>query len=82
MSARSVPPTIQAIDTWRRRPVFRASIVNSYTAAVVVKSTRSLKVGRRISFARLSELQGSAPRDWRSAVIWRIEKRCLHLTRT
>jgi hypothetical protein len=72
----------KAIDTWHRRPVYRARVVNSETASIVVKSARRLRVGERISFARLADLQGGHPDDWRSGVIWRISKRCLHLTRT
>ncbi len=82
MSVHRVPVRIEAIDTWRRRPVYRAQIVNTETAAVVVKSARSLNVGKRISFAKISELDGGVPRHWRSGVIWRIENDCLHLTRT
>jgi hypothetical protein len=41
-----------------------------------------LKVGRRICFAHVSDLTGPTPLDWRSAVIWRIDQGCLHLTRT
>ena len=81
MSDHRVHATVQAIDTWRKRRVYRAHIVNSETAAVVVKSAHMLQVGNRISFAVLSDLNGSVPRHWRSGVIWRIEKDCLHLTR-
>ena len=82
MSALRVPRAIHAIDTWQRRPVYRAQVVNSETAAVIVKSARGLKVGKRIAFARLADLKGGITADWRSAIIWRIEKDCLHLTRT
>ena len=81
MSAQRVP-AVAAIDTWRSRRVYRARIVNSDTAPVVVKSAKALKVGKRISFARVPNLEASARLDWRSGVIWRIEKGCLHLTRT
>jgi hypothetical protein len=81
MSAHSLNK-VEAIDFWHNRPVYRARIVNSDTAAIVVKSARALEVGRRISFAHLSDLQRGTPRDWRSGVIWRIDKGCLHLTRT
>ena len=82
MATDSLPAKVPAIDAWRKRPVYRARIVNSETASVVVKSIRALKVGTRISFAKLSDLEGRQPRQWRSGVIWRIEKGCLHLTRT
>ena len=82
MSDHRVPATVQAIDTWRKRRVYRAHIVNSETAAVVVKSAHTLEVGDRISFAKLSDLNGSVPQHWRSGVIWRIDDNCLHLTRT
>jgi hypothetical protein len=75
-------PKPEAIDTWRRRPVYRARIIQSDTAAIVVKSARALKLGKRISFARLSDLERGTAIDWRSGVIWRIDKGCLHLTRT
>jgi hypothetical protein len=81
MSARRLPKP-QAIDKWHRRPVYRAQIVNSDPAAIVLKSPRSLRVGKRISFARLSDLEQGKANDWRSGVIWRIDERCLHLTRT
>jgi hypothetical protein len=78
---------VKAIDEWHRRPVYRARIVNLETAAIVVKSARRFEVGRRISFAKVSDLEGRPPtgpreQTWRSGVIWRIEKHCLHLTRT
>ena len=88
MSAPRVLATVQAIDKWRRRPVYRARIVNSEVGGIVVKSARKFSVGKRISFAKLVDLDGTdtdrTPVDhrWRSAVIWRIEKGCLHLTRT
>jgi hypothetical protein len=82
MNAHRLGSKVSAIDAWRNRPVYRARIVNTETAAVVVRSTRVLKVGKRISFAKLSDLERSAPGTWRSGVIWRIDKGCLHLTRT
>ena len=79
----SVPraPKVEAMDRWHKRPVYRARIVNSETAAVLIKSPRCLRVGKRICFARLSETKGATPQDWRSALIWRIADGCLHLTR-
>ena len=55
----------------------------SAPAAVIVKSSRDLKVGKRISFALVSDLERRrTASQWRSAVIWRIDDGCLHLTRT
>jgi len=82
MSASRVSTKVQAIDTWRRRPVYRARIVNSDTSAVSVNAAGGLRVGKRIAFARLSDLDHGTLREWRSAVIWRIDNDCLHLTRT
>ena len=88
MSARPLPSKVRAIDAWGARPVYRARVVHSEPASIVVKWTRRLVVGKRISFATLSDLQAlgvkAVPRSakWRSAVIWRIAKDCLHLTRT
>jgi hypothetical protein len=88
MNARHVAAHIHAIDAWGKLPVYRARIVHSEVAGIVVKSPRLFTVGKRISFAKLSDLEGAAtgrrpPRHtWRSGVIWRIEKDCLHLTRT
>ena len=87
MSARQAP-AVQFIDSWGKRPVYRARIVNSGLAGIVVKSARNLSVGQRISFATLADLAtrpnlcSRRQEEWRSAVIWRIEKNCLHLTRT
>ena len=64
---------------WRAH---RARVVNSETSTVLIKSTARLKVGERISFTRLSDMQSGTKPDLRSAVIWRIAKGCLHLTRT
>jgi hypothetical protein len=88
MSARRFGSNIEAVDLWGKLPVYQARIVNSETSGVVVKSARALIVGKRISFAALADLQGVdtsrvPPRNkWRSGVIWRIDKGCLHLTRT
>jgi hypothetical protein len=88
MSARRVLNTVEAVDEWRRRPVFRAKIIDSDVSGIVVKSARYLSVGRRIAFAKLADLNGITTDrtpiscQWRSAVIWRIEKNCLYLTRT
>jgi hypothetical protein len=88
MNARRPGPSIEAVDVWGRLPVYRARIVNSEISGIVVKSARVLTVGKRISFAALSDLEGAdarrrLPREkWRSGVIWRIGKDCLHLTRT
>ncbi|MFO1497137.1 MAG: hypothetical protein U1G07_01850 [Verrucomicrobiota bacterium] len=82
MRTPTLPAKLKAIDAWRNRTVYRARIVNTETAEVVVKSARVLKVGKRISFAKVSDFEGPRPQNWRSAVIWRIEKDCLHLTRT
>jgi len=81
MSAHRLPK-LEAIDTWNRRPVYRAQVINSDAAAIVVKSPGTLKVGKRISFARLSDLEQGMPSDWHTGVIWRIKRHCLHLTRT
>jgi hypothetical protein len=87
MSAHRVQ--IEAVAAWGRRPVYRARIVNSEPARIVVKSARQFSVGQRIHFATLPDLdrieahQRAAPAtSWRSGVIWRIDKGCLHLTRT
>jgi hypothetical protein len=78
---------VKAIDVWGRLFVYRARIVNSAESGIVVKS-RLLTVGKRISFAALSDLEGADGRrtlprgKWRSGVIWRIDNDCLHLTRT
>ena len=82
MSMRRVSGKVQAIDQWRRRPVYRARILNAESSAIVLESARTLKVGQRISFVMLSEFEEATPQEWRSAVIWRIENDCLHLTRT
>jgi hypothetical protein len=88
MRSRSLLVAIKAIDEWRKRPVYRAKIGNSEIAGVVVQLARMLKVGKRISFARLTDLQGTdqgrtlAKQGWRSGVVWRIEKECLYLTQT
>jgi hypothetical protein len=63
MSDHRVHSALHAIDTWRKRRVYRAHIGNSETAAVVVKSAHTLQVGNRISFAKLSDLNGSEPRQ-------------------
>jgi hypothetical protein len=88
MSVHRVPDSVRAIDQRRGRPVYRAKIVNSDTTGIVVKKTGGFAVGKRISFAMLKDLEGveiSGPvanHEWRSGVIWRIQKNCLQLTRT
>ena len=49
---------VQAIDRWRRCPVYRARIDDSKVAGIVVKSARRLQVGKRVSFAMLVDLNG------------------------
>ncbi len=73
---------VQAIDTWHGRRVYRAQIENPEIAAVVVKSDHTLKVGSRISFAKLSELKDSTTPQWHFGVISRIENDCLQLRRS
>jgi hypothetical protein len=75
-------PKLKAIDMWGRRAVYRARIVQSHDAAVLIKPGSRLRVGKRISFVRLSDVTGAGLPDWRSGVIWRIDNSCLHLTRT
>jgi hypothetical protein len=87
MSIQRLRTKVEAIDSWGKRPVYRARIINTTTDGIVVKSGRVLEVGKRISFATLSDLEalGRKPDPkfkWRSGVIWRIDKGCLHLTRT
>ncbi len=71
-----------------RHRVLRACIVNTETADIVIRSSPALCVGKRISFVKLSDWERMKPSRrpsaelWRSGVIWRIEKNCLHLTRT
>ncbi len=63
-------------------------MVQSVPARIMVLSPGSLTVGERIVYASLADMQGfdldqTPPAEkWRSGVIWRIEKDCLHLTRT
>jgi hypothetical protein len=73
---------LASVEVSRRRRIYRARIVHSETADIVVKAGSQLEVGKRISFAPVVVLEGSTPPQWRSAVIWRIDKGCLHLTRT
>jgi hypothetical protein len=82
MSAHRLVPNIGAVDARRAHRIYRARIVHSETAQIVVKAATKLEVGRRIFFTRVADLEGSPPGQWRTAVIWRIADNCLHLTRT
>jgi len=79
---------MSAVPQGRKSSIYRARIVHSDAAGIIVKAPHKIAVGARIAFAMLSVLEGvdasnSAPASvWRSAVIWRIEKDCLRLTRT
>jgi hypothetical protein len=88
MNAPCLPAQVQAVNEWRKRAVYRAKVVKSEAAEIVVMSAHSLTVGQRICFVPLTDLEGinrnrtPPEQTWRSAVIWRIDQNCLHLTRT
>jgi hypothetical protein len=71
-----------------QRPICRAKVVKSEPTRIMVLSPGSLTVGERIVYASLADLEGfdldqTPPAEtWRSGVIWRVDKDCLHLTRT
>jgi hypothetical protein len=78
MKAHRAPALVHAIDKWRKCRVYRARIGNSEVVGIVVKSARMLKVGKRISFARLLDLEGidhdgtPTEQEWCSGVISQI----------
>ena len=88
MNAPCLPAKVQALHEWRKRSVYRAKVVKSEAAEIVVISPHRLTVGQRICFVPLTDLEGTnadripSAQTWRSAVIWRIDQNCLHLTRT
>ncbi len=71
-----------------QRPICRAKVVKSEPATIMVLSPGSLTIGERIVYACLADLEGmdldqTPPAEkWKSGVIWRIDKDCLHLTPT
>jgi hypothetical protein len=88
MSAPCRSTRVQAITGISKRAIWRAKVVKSEPTQIVILSIRTLAVGQRITYAFVSDLERAhvdriPPGDTlRSAVIWRIEKDCLHLTRT
>jgi hypothetical protein len=88
MNAPCLPAKVHAIHEWSKRAVYRAKVVKSEAAEIVVMSAHSLTVGQRISFvpwANLERMRANRTppaQTWRSAVIWRIAQNCLRLTRT
>lgn len=79
-------PRGKALSTQSAQRVYRARVVNSGYTEIIVKPVRTLTVGKRITFLQVTELKAGRVKvndpKWRSAVIWRIDNGCLHLTRT
>ena len=88
---RFAPDNVCCKLTWYKhlgRVVHRAKVVKAEAAEIVVMSAHSLTVGQRICFVPLTDLEDintnrtPPAQTWWSAVIWRIDQNCLHLTRT